>query len=122
MRTLRKSVLVLAMAIGLIAAWMPTSSAISVSISPSTTRNSGQLRAIGAAWGEDAPYNVNFQCGAPGCANFVSTSTNVTSLGRSYRFSTCIQNAHTHTITVRESTGGRLSASSTTTWLPGPCR
>lgn len=101
---------------------MPTASAATVSISPATVLQSGQQRSLGAAWGDTGPYNVNFQCGAPGCANFVTSSTTQTSLGRSYYFSTCSPTIHYHTITVRESSGARASGASQTTWKAGPCK
>lgn len=101
-----------------------SASPATVSISPNATLQSGQSRIIAAAWGDASPYNVNFQCNTPGCADFVNSSTHLTSLSRTVTRTTCSGSVvSNHTITVRESTGGTANGSSRTTWNPGgPCR
>lgn len=94
----------------------PGAHAISLSMTPSGSVPSGQARVIGAAWGEQSPYNVTFRCNVSGCSDFVSSSTTTTSLARSPRMTTCTGVSRTHTISVTERGGGRLNAQSTTTW------
>lgn len=92
-----------------------------LSISPNATLPSGHSRAIAAVWGDQAPYNVDFRCNVPGCADFVSSSTSVKSLSRTVSRTTCTGVTSTHTITVRDTGGNPISGSSRTTWNAGVC-
>lgn len=98
--------------------------ATTVSLPGNASVASGSTRSIGAAWGSSAPYNVNFQCGQSGCANFVTSSTTTTSLGRTLPIvNTCTGESHTATLKVTEHAGNLATASTTTTWRKGlACR
>ncbi|MBN9104695.1 MAG: hypothetical protein J0I14_06800 [Propionibacteriaceae bacterium] len=94
-------------------------SAAGVSFTGSATLNSGQSRAIAAAWGNKPPYDVNFQCNVPGCANFVKVGTTTTGLGRSVVMTVCSRTTKTHEIYISEKGGGEVYADSKTTWRAG---
>jgi hypothetical protein len=88
-------------------------------MSASATLPSGGSRVIAASWGFNAPYQVNFQCHVPGCANYVTSSTTTTSLARSVSFITCSGFAATSTISIVENGGGTAGTSTTTWWTAG---
>jgi len=83
------------------------------------TLASGQSRAIGAAWGNTGPYKVTFHCNVSGCADFVTSSTTTSSLGRTVGVATCTGLTATHTLSVTDATGASASASETTSWTRG---
>lgn len=97
----------------------PPSFAAGASLSGNATLTSGQGRSLGGAWDGGGPYEVNFQCGVPGCANFVTSSTAATSLSRYVSRSTCSGETRTHSLKVVARSGSRASVQSQTRWLPG---
>ncbi|WIB65665.1 hypothetical protein [Curtobacterium sp. MCBD17_040] len=107
-----------ALTIGLFAA-SPAMAATASMAPGNATLASGQSRAIGAAWGDKAPYSVTFHCHVTGCSDFVSSSTSTSSLGRTVGVATCTGLVATHTLSVTDATHGGASASETTTWTKG---
>jgi hypothetical protein len=101
-----------------------SASAVALSMDGNATVPSGYNRLIAAAWGTSGPFKVNFVCNVPGCANFVTSSTQSVTLSRYIQVITCVGAAYTSTITVWENAGAGASAStnSTTRWLKGACK
>lgn len=94
--------------------------AATASMSPgNATLQSGQSRGIGVAWGDKGPYNVTFKCNVAGCSNYTSASTSTGSLGRTVQTTTCTGLTATHTVSVKDASGGSASAKMSTTWTRG---
>jgi len=95
--------------------------AISLVVTANSTIPSGTSKIVGAAWGDIAPYKVNFTCGVPGCSNYVTSSTNSTTVFRTVVVSTCTGVTYNTKTTVWESAGSGASATGTTvtTWTRG---
>lgn len=95
--------------------------AVSLVVTANSTIPSGTSKIVGAAWGDIAPYKVNFTCGVPGCSNFVTSSTNATTVFRTVVVTTCTGVTYDTKTTVWESAGAGASASGTTvtTWTRG---
>lgn len=94
-----------------------------VSMSGNATLLDGEGRAIGAVWGDQPPYKVNFTCGVPGCSNYVTSSTTTTDVARYVEYDVCNSGYYaTHTIHIwmLAGSGTEVSATSHTTWTSEP--
>jgi len=115
-----RSLMAATFVVALLASVAAPGSATSLSISPNATVASGETRIVAAAWGSNAPFDVNFQCnGFPTCANFVASATTVTGLARTGSLTTCTQESRTVSISVTETGSNPIHGSSRTTWQAG---
>jgi hypothetical protein len=125
-KTKRIALATLSMAIVLGAGFFSASNAFAapvVSLTGNATLKDGGGRAIGAVWGDQPPYKVNFSCGVPGCSNYVTPSTTTTDVLRYVEYDVCNSGFYaTHQIYVwmQKGAGTEVSATSHTTWTSSP--
>ena len=103
----------------------PAAAVPSLSMDGNATLPKGGSRYVGATWGDQGPYKVNFYSNVPGGPSWTTGSTTTTNHFLKVAYSACTTGnfAATHTISVwmKAGAGARVSGSSTTTWTGNAC-